>query len=203
MERLAALIVAYLLGALPFAYWAGKLKGIDIRKHGSGNMGTTNAFRMLGTKLGTVVLLGDVLKGSAAAAIGYWALTPYGLASWGGIGAGLLAMAAHSWNPFFGFRPSGKGVASGFGILVVLMPVVSLLTVSTFILAMLITRYVSLGSVAGATILPIGALIFHEPLPYLLFGLAAFVLVIMRHRTNFQRIFNGTEHRLGQKRSSQ
>lgn len=203
MERYAAFILAYLLGSIPFAYFAGKIKKLDIREHGSGNMGTTNAFRLLGTKLGVAVLVGDVCKGAAAAALGYWILEPSGYGSWGGIAGGLLAMAGHSWNPFFGFRPSGKGVASGFGILVILMPEVSLLSVSLFVLMIVLTRYVSLGSLVGALSVPIAAILWGEPLAYQLFGFAAAALVVFRHWANFQRILNGTEHRFGEKKNSQ
>jgi len=112
-------------------------------------------------------------------------------------------MAAHSWNPFFGFRPSGKGVAAGFGILIVLMPEVSLLSVSLFVLMIVLTRYVSLGSVVGAITVPVAAIIWREPVAYLLFGFAAAALVLVRHRANLQRILNGTENRFGEKGSSQ
>lgn len=145
MLRYAIFILAYFLGAIPFAYFAGLLKGIDVRHHGSGNVGTTNAFRLLGVKLGIAVLLGDFMKGALSAGLGY---SFFG--AWGGIAGGLLAMAGHSWNPFFGFRPSGKGVAAGFGIITVLMPKIMLLAVGLFIVIVWATRYVSLGSIIAA-----------------------------------------------------
>jgi len=101
MSRYLIFILAYFLGAIPSAYLAGQLKGIDVRRHGSGNIGTTNAFRLLGVKLGILVLLGDFMKGAMAASLGFWS---YG--AWGGMIGGFLAMAGHSWNPLFGFRPS-------------------------------------------------------------------------------------------------
>lgn len=188
-------MIAYLLGAIPFAYLAGSYKGIDVRKHGSGNMGTTNAFRLLGAKMGILVLLGDALKGSLAAFLGEMFFGP-----WGGIAAGLLAMAGHSWNPFFGFKPSGKGVASGFGIIIVLMPIESLIAIILFILVVFFTRYVSMGSVVGA--LSVGILVFvlKEPLAYKVFGVVAVSVVILRHRTNMLRVINGTENRFNLKK---
>lgn len=191
MERYAIFIIAYLLGAIPFAYFAGRYKGIDVRKHGSGNIGTTNAFRLLGVKLGIMVLLGDALKGALAA----WLGLVFG--PWGGIIGGLLAMAGHSWNPFFGFKPSGKGVASGFGIILVLMPEVTLIAATLFVLVVFFTRYVSMGSVVGALAVGISVFLFQEPLAYKFFGVIAATVVVLRHRTNFQRVLNGTENRFG------
>lgn len=195
MPRYLIFILAYCLGAIPFAYLAGQLKGIDVRRHGSGNIGTTNAFRLLGAKLGILVLLGDFLKGATAAALGFWA---YG--AWGGIIGGFLAMAGHSWNPLFGFRPSGKGVASGFGIITVLMPKVMFLAITLFLLVVWITRYVSMGSVVGALTVGIAVFAFPEPLAYRVFGLVAALAVIALHRGNFKRVLNGTEHRFGDKK---
>ncbi|MCL6616015.1 MAG: glycerol-3-phosphate acyltransferase, partial [Anoxybacillus ayderensis] len=164
------------------------MKGIDVRHHGSGNIGTTNAFRLLGVKLGIVVLLGDFLKGATAAALGLWA---YG--AWGGIIGGFLAMAAHNWNPLFRFRPSGKGVAAGFGVITVLMPKVMFLAIAMFLLVVWMTRYVSMGSVVGALMVAIGVFIFQEPLAYRIFGLVAASAVIILHRGNFKRVWQGTE----------
>ncbi|HUX47428.1 MAG TPA: glycerol-3-phosphate 1-O-acyltransferase PlsY [Desulfosporosinus sp.] len=188
-------ILAYCLGAIPFAYLAGQLKGIDVRHHGSGNIGTTNAFRLLGVKLGILVLLGDFLKGAIAAALGFWA---YG--AWGGIIGGFLVMAGHSWNPLFGFRPSGKGVAAGFGIITVLMPKVMFLAIAMFLLVVWITRYVSMGSVVGALTVAITVFVFPEPFAYRVFGLVAASAVIALHRGNINRVLQGTEHRFGDKK---
>ena len=195
MPRYLIFILAYCLGAIPFAYLAGQLKGIDVRRHGSGNIGTTNAFRLLGVKLGSLVLLGDFLKGAMAATFGFWA---YG--AWGGIIGGFLAMAGHSWNPLFGFRPSGKGVAAGFGIITVLMPKVMFLAIAVFLLVVWITRYVSMASVVGALTVAIAVFVFPEPFAYRVFGLVAASVVIALHRGNFKRVLQGTEHRFGDKK---
>jgi len=187
MPRYLIFILAYSLGAIPFAYLAGQLKGIDVRRHGSGNIGTTNAFRLLGVKLGILVLLGDFLKGALAAFLGYWAYGP-----WGG-------MTAHSWNPLFKFRPSGKGVAAGFGIITVLMPKVMFVAIALFLLVVVITRFVSMGSVVGALAVAITVFVFQEPFAYRVFGLVAASAVIYLHRSNIKRVINGTEHRFGDK----
>jgi len=195
MSRYLIFILTYFLGAIPFAYLAGLLKGIDVRRHGSGNIGTTNAFRLLGVKFGILVLIGDALKGALSAMLGYWALGP-----WGGIVGGLLAMAAHSWNPFFGFRPSGKGVAAAFGIITVLMPKVMVVAIGLFLLVVGITRYVSMGSVVGALTVAITVFIFPEPLANKFFAVVGASAVIYLHRSNIQRVLNGTERRFGEKK---
>ncbi|MDR3602870.1 MAG: glycerol-3-phosphate 1-O-acyltransferase PlsY [Desulfosporosinus sp.] len=195
MPRYLIFILTYLLGAIPFAYLVGQLKGIDVRRHGSGNIGTTNAFRLLGVKLGILVLLGDASKGALSALLGYWAFGP-----WGGIIGGLLAMAGHSWNPLFGFRPSGKGVAAGFGIIIVLMPKVMVIAIVLFLLVVGTTRYVSMGSVVGALTVAIAVFVFPEPMAYKFFGLVGASIVLVLHRANFQRVLHGTERRFGEKK---
>src|SRR5690554_2211660 len=195
MWTYAIFLGAYLLGAIPFAYFAGRFKGIDVRQHGSGNVGTTNAFRLLGVKMGVLVLVGDALKGALAALIGYWAF-----GAWGGILGGLLAMVGHSWKPYFGFKPSGKGVSSVFGIILVLMPKITLIALLLFILVVALSRYVSLGSVLAALSVGIMVFLFQEPLAYKVFAVLAVSVVIFRHKSNMQRILNGTENRLQFKR---
>ncbi|HWQ72360.1 MAG TPA: glycerol-3-phosphate 1-O-acyltransferase PlsY [Desulfitobacteriaceae bacterium] len=199
MGKYAVFLLAYLLGAIPFAYFAGRLKNIDIRKHGSGNIGTTNAFRLLGAKLGIAVLLGDILKGVLAAGLADYFFVAW--SGWGGVAGGLLAMAGHSWNPFFGFRPSGKGVATGCGVMLVLMPEVTLIAALVFAAVVYVSRYVSLGSLTGALAVAVCVLIFREPFAYMFFGLVAAVVIIIRHHTNIQRLWNGTENRIGEKRT--
>ncbi|HWQ43134.1 MAG TPA: glycerol-3-phosphate 1-O-acyltransferase PlsY [Desulfosporosinus sp.] len=197
MSRYLIFILAYCLGAVPFAYLAGLFKGIDVRKHGSGNIGTTNAFRLLGVKLGILVLLGDACKGALAAYLGLWLFGP-----WGGIVGGLLAMAGHNWNPLFGFRPSGKGVAAGFGVITVLMPKIMVLAIALFLLVVWTTRYVSMGSVVAALTVAVTVFIFPEPLAYRVFGLLGAFFVLVLHRANFQRVLKGTEHKFGEKKIS-
>lgn len=195
MGRYVIFLITYILGAIPFAYFAGRIKKIDVRKQGSGNIGTTNAFRLLGVKWGIAVLLGDALKGALAAGLGYSFFGP-----WGGIIGGLLAMIGHSWNPFFGFKPSGKGVATGFGTILVLMPPITLLAAVLFVAVVFFTRYVSMGSVVGTLTLLVCVFIFQEPTAYRVFAVIASVLVVLRHRTNFQRVLKGTENRFGEKK---
>jgi len=196
--HLLIFVIAYLLGTIPFAFLAGKLKNIDLREHGSGNMGATNAYRILGKKWGIFVLLGDAVKGGLAAYIG---LSFYG--PWGGVAGGLLAMLGHSFNPYFGFKPSGKGVASGLGIICVLMPRETIAALIVFILVVAITRYVSLGSLTGSLTVLITVFFFEEPPANIFFTVIAVSLVIWLHRKNIERIIQGTEPKFGKKNTEE
>lgn len=190
MLKYVIFVLAYLAGAIPFAYFAGTVKQVDVRKGGSGNIGATNAFRLLGPKLGLAVLAGDSLKGALAAWSCYYFWGP-----WGGLVGGMLAIAGHSWNPFFGFRPTGKGAATGLGILIALMPKIALIVTSVFVLVVATTRFVSAGSMAGAMMTMASSLLFPLPLPYRLFSLVVASLVLLRHRANLKRIIMGIEPR--------
>jgi glycerol-3-phosphate acyltransferase PlsY len=194
--KLLIFLVAYLLGTIPSAYLAGKIKKVDVRKLGSGNIGATNAYRLLGKKWGIAVLAVDAIKGGLAAYLGLVFFGP-----WGGLAGGILAMLGHTFNPWFGFKPSGKGVASGFGIICVLMPKVMLVSICVFIVVVAVSRFVSLGSVLGAVTVIIMALAFREELPNIIFALIAVSLIVFRHIGNLKRIINGTEPKFGQKQA--
>jgi len=194
MLRYLVFVIAYLLGTIPSAFLAGKVQGIDIRQHGSGNIGATNAYRLLGKKAGIAVLVVDALKGGLAAYICFVTFGP-----WGGVVGGLLAMIGHSWNPYFGFKPSGKGVATGLGVLTILMPKVMLAAIIVFVLTVIGTRYVSLGSMLGALTALIGSFVFEVAIAYKIFALIGATIVLVRHRANMLRILNGTEPKFGQK----
>lgn len=191
MLKYGTLLLAYFLGAIPFAYLAGRLKQVDVRAQGSGNVGTTNAFRLLGVKYGVAVLLGDVLKGVLATAICLSYLGP-----WGAVGGGILAIIGHTRNPFFRFKPTGKGVATGFGVILVLVPKISVVAIVVFVLAVLLTRYVSLASTLGVVTAVILTIFSSTPLPYKLFIFAASALILVRHRGNYQRLLKGIEPKL-------
>ncbi len=190
---------AFLLGAIPFGFLAGKMKGIDLRQHGSGNIGATNTLRVLGTGPGIIVLLLDVLKGYLPVLLARrLGLSPSPeLSAWWEVGAGLLAILGHTFSPFLGFR-GGKGVATSLGVLIGLSPQIAALTVVAFLLVVLVTRFVSLGSLVGAVV---EAVLFFAlpgyPLAYRLLGLLAAFFVILRHQENIKRLLSGTESRVG------
>lgn len=183
-------LFSFVLGSIPSAFWAGKVKGIDIREHGSGNVGATNAYRVLGAKVGVLVLLADGLKGAAAAYLGL----QYG-GDLLGIAAGITAMFGHSFSPFVGFK-GGKGVATGAGMIFGLFPMIGLVCVGIFIIVVGLTRYVSLGSILVACLLPVLLYLWGESLEMRLFGLVIAIFVTIRHLPNIKRLLKGQENKI-------
>lgn len=196
MTTFIILLVGFLLGSIPFGLLAGKyLKGIDIRKYGSGNIGTTNAFRILGPQGGAMVLAGDILKGVFAVLLGR-AFGGDGLA----VMAGLAAVAGHNWSIFLNFK-GGRGVATGAGVILALVPGVVLSLLVIWAAVLLLTRYVSLASIVAAFLTPFFMWAFTHSWTYLLFGLLAAAFVIYKHQPNIKRLRDGTEPRIGEGRA--
>ncbi len=204
-------LVAYLLGSVPTGYMAGRLlQGIDLREHGSGSTGATNVLRTLGKGPALLVLLIDTLKGVLAIAGGNWAialaanhhLVPSAVqldlwCPWVLAGAGLAALIGHSKSIWLGFT-GGKSVGTGLGVLLAMCWQVGLGTLLVFGVVLVLSRTVSVGSLAGAVIVSILMLLLDQPLPYQLFAVAGSLYVIWRHRSNIERLLAGTEPRLGQ-----
>lgn len=194
MLRYLIFILAYLLGTIPSAYLAGMVKKIDVRKHGSGNMGATNSFRILGPLWGILVLAADALKGGLAAYLCYLVFGP-----WGGIIGGLLAIFGHSFNPFFGLKRTGKGAACGLGVLLILVPKVTLVAVIIFVLVAFISRYISLASISAAISVIITVFVFDVDLPYKVLGVIGATVIVLLHQSNIRRLLSGTEAKFGKK----
>lgn len=192
--RYLIFILAYLLGTIPSAYLAGRYKKIDVRQSGSGNMGATNSFRVLGPLWGILVLAADAVKGGLAA---YFCFIVFG--PWGGIIGGLLAMLGHSFNPFFGFSRTGKGAACGLGVIFVLVPKVTIVAVIVFVLVAFISRYISLASIIAAISVIISVFAFDVDLPYKVLGFLGAAVVITLHQSNIKRLLKGTEAKFGKK----
>jgi glycerol-3-phosphate acyltransferase PlsY len=198
---------AFLLGSIPTGYLVARAKGIDIRQHGSGNIGATNVFRTLGKPLGVLVFFLDALKGFAAVAVAS-ALAPAtgDTGTWAGIVAAVSAIAGHNYTPWLGFR-GGKGIATSAGVLLALMPLAVLAIAIVWFLVFQISRYVSVASIAAAAALPVAiAAFWHYGLggnaSLLGFALLISLLAIWRHRSNIQRLMNGTESRFHRKTAS-
>ncbi|MBS3886794.1 MAG: glycerol-3-phosphate 1-O-acyltransferase PlsY [Dethiobacter sp.] len=197
MNIIVALLASYLIGSLSFGYMAGKLlRGIDIRQYGSGNTGTTNIQRTLGTGPAIIVLLLDVAKGLAAVLLAR-ALT--GVPSVEML-AGVLAVLGHNWPLFHRFK-GGRGIATSIGVLLGLAWQVLLIAVAVGVTIIAVTRYVSLGSIIGVILVPILMVVFDLPALHILFGAVLAVFAVWRHRQNISRLLAGTENKLGGKAS--
>jgi glycerol-3-phosphate acyltransferase PlsY len=199
-----AALIAYLLGSIPTGYLAGKMRGIDIRQSGSGNIGATNVFRVLGKPAGIVVLILDGLKGYAACAwvadlVMRWFPTHAGEGDALRITAGLAAILGHNFTCWLKFR-GGKGIATSAGVLAALVPGALIITLCLWILVFALTRYVSLASISGSFALPFATwLTTRHNLSLTLMTGAMAALAIYKHRSNIQRLMHGTEHRFGSK----
>lgn len=201
MHWALALLVAYASGSLPFAYLAGKAKGVDLRTQGSGNLGATNVFRVLGWKIGITVFLADALKGALPVLL----LPPHIIGAtnptlWA-IGCGVAAIAGHVRPLFLGFRKGGKGVATAAGVFFALAPLPMLATFLVFGTVLFLSGYVSLGSLASAVVLP-ALLLFTQGSGSPLFAVSLLIaaFVFWTHRANIGRLRRGEEHRFGKRR---
>ncbi len=209
----AVVIIGYLLGSIPFGVLISKrFARVDVRDYGSGKMGATNVLRVAGRKAAALVVFSDLLKGVLAVLTawllfwgGQWVVVGSGgwwLVRIAPILAALAAMAGHTWPVFLKFR-GGRGVATFFGGLAALSPVVALFGGQILLLSAGLTRYASLGSIAGAVgayaiLLPLT--IFNGyPIEYQLYTLVGTIAIIVTHRDNIIRLFAGTERRLGEK----
>lgn len=197
-------LVAYLIGSVPTGYLVARARGVDIRSHGSGNIGATNVLRVLGKPAGILVLVLDALKGATAVL-----LAPGIFASWVSpeeadlylpLVAGIGAILGHNYTCWLRFK-GGKGVATSGGVLAALVPLAFLITLATWILVIAISRYVSLGSVIAAAVLPFATAFTHARTqahwPLLALTAVIGLLVIWSHRANILRLRAGTESRLG------
>jgi glycerol-3-phosphate acyltransferase PlsY len=192
MNILLALLLAYLLGAIPFGYILVRLTtGEDVRATGSGNIGATNVLRTTGRAAGVVTLLLDIGKGFAAVWLASRLTEESAL--WMSCAA-LAVMAGHTYPVFLGFK-GGKAVASWVGAFLCLAPAALAATLVVFVVTVAASKYVSLGSVLAAGLLPLAVwLISHPPLPVVAAALVAGVFIIWRHKLNLERIHAGHEH---------
>lgn len=193
-----SLAVAYLAGGVPFGVVVSRAYKVDITKEGSGNTGATNVFRSLGWWPALVVVLGDVTKGAAPAALAIW--LSVGWQQWHSdllvITVGVAAMAGHMYSPYFKLR-GGKGVATGAGVILALMPWVFLTLLAVFIVLVAVTRLVSLASLTIALALPVMIWAYYPDRPVLLlFAAGAVPLVYWAHRTNIVRLVRREEPRV-------
>ncbi len=197
MSDALAIVAAYLIGAVPTGFLVARAFGVgDIRRHGSGNIGATNVLRAAGWVPALLTLVLDIAKGYGAVWLG--ALLAGGAP---GIAAcALAAVVGNCWSVFLRFR-GGKGVATGLGALLALVPWAVVPAIPVWLAIALTTRYVSLGSILAAACVPFGALVFRYPAPFIGASFAVAALIVARHHENISRLLSGTERRLGERRS--
>ena len=206
LAYIAVAVAAYLLGSIPTGFLVAKARGIDIRSVGSGNIGATNTMRVLGKPAGIFVLLMDVLKGFLAVVllsflVGFWL-------SQGKRGnydeeivyrlpliAGIFAVLGHNYTCWLKFK-GGKGIATTTGVYLALAPWAVLIGLVVFLLAVLVTRYISVGSIAAAVALPVAICLTQNGLLLDVVSIALGLLAIYKHKSNIQRLRNGTENRI-------
>jgi len=197
IQLILSAIAGYLLGSLNSSLIVGKIYGVDVRKHGSGNAGTTNTLRTLGKKAALFVLLGDMAKGILAYAAGYFI---YG-GQLGGMLAGTAAIFGHVWPVFFNFK-GGKGVLTSLAVLLMIDWPIALELLGVFAVILLITRYVSLGSIIAALFFPIVAVILGKNVETIILSGIIAVLIIVKHHTNIKRLLDGTESKISFRKKS-
>jgi acyl phosphate:glycerol-3-phosphate acyltransferase len=213
LKYAAIAVIAYLLGSIPFGLIIGKkMANVDIRKMGSGNIGATNVFRVLGWKCGLLTAIFDLAKAAGSVLLGMLIIgtDPFIVAGWdihvqvAQVIASLVVMVGHNWSVYIGFK-GGKGVACFIGGLLVINWFVAVVGIVVGGIVILITRYVSLGSMLGAVgilcaFVALTLLAIMAPV-YLIYGLLAVALIIYQHRSNILRLQSGTESKIGDKKS--
>ena len=191
MTFFCLIILSYFFGAIPSGVWIGKIfKNIDVRDYGSKNSGATNSYRVLGAKLGIAVLIIDVLKGF----IPLYIASKFNLKYNDLVILGLVAILAHTFSYFISFK-GGKGVATSLGVFLFLAPVITLILLVIFILVVYFTKYISLGSITAAFLLPIFTFFTHRDTYLFTLSVVIAIFVIYRHKTNISRLLSGTENK--------
>jgi glycerol-3-phosphate acyltransferase PlsY len=201
MSEVLLIILSYFIGSIPTAVWVSRhFFGVDIRDYGSGNAGATNTYRVLGSKWGTLVMIVDVLKGVLATSL--YILIPYYMTDeWDRtnfmVGLGLAAVLGHIFPIFASFK-GGKGVATLFGMVIAIQPIVAVLCMGVFLLVLYLTRFVSLSSILASVAFAIFILFIYnekEPL-YRVFSISVALMVILTHQKNINRLLKGTESKV-------
>lgn len=203
MPAVVGILFAYLLGGIPAAYLAGRLsKGIDLREHGSGNLGATNVYRVLGAKAAIPVFAFDIAKGAAAVLLLPRLTSSPEVALWALV-YGLAAIVGHMRSPYLLWSSGGKGVATALGVFGALVPWATLAALAAWLAVFALSRFVSLASLASAVVLPAAVAIFDGVRsPVFALSVVVSLAVFWTHRANIDRLLHGQEHRVGHGRSA-
>jgi len=196
MKIVLVIVICYLLGSIPFGYIVGRLfKKIDIREYGSGNIGATNAFRILGPALASLVLIGDISKGIFSIyLVRFLNIDTLSIL----VIAGIAVICGHDWSVFLKFK-GGKGVATTFGVIFSFNSVISILAVTVWGMVLIFTKYASLSSILSLTSVSIFMMLFKQPYEYIIFSLAILILTIFKHKDNIKRLRLGKERKIGER----
>lgn len=192
LSYIIVILCSYIIGSIPSGLILGKaFWNVDLREHGSKNIGATNAWRTLGKLPGFIVFVADLLKGMIGVYLGMLLVGT----STAMIIGGIVAIIGHSLSLFLKFK-GGKGVATGLGVIIMLMPTVSAIVFIIWLVIVMISKYVSLASIIAAICVPIFAFILGMPFEFVAFGVVAALFVIYRHKSNIGRLMNGTENKI-------
>jgi len=196
MKVAIIIIGCYLLGSIPFGYMVAKLfKKVDIRELGSGNIGATNVFRLLGPSLASIVLIGDIGKGILSIylvrILGIDNLLILTI-------AGLAVICGHDWSLFLGFK-GGKGIATTLGVVFAFNPIISILTVIVWGIVIILTRYASLSSIFAVISILVFTILLKQPYEYIMFSTIVMILGIFKHKDNIERLKSKKERKIGEK----
>ncbi|MHB8058725.1 MAG: glycerol-3-phosphate 1-O-acyltransferase PlsY [Desulfuromonadaceae bacterium] len=190
MALVVVVVAAYLTGSIPTGLLLGKAYGIDVRKEGSGNIGATNLYRTVGRKVGIITLVCDCLKGLLPVVLVTFSTLPPEFAAW----VGLSAFCGHVFSVFLRFK-GGKGVATALGVFLALAPLAVAIAIVLFAVLMFIWRYVSLGSIAAAAVMPLAVFLLGESSAVTTVTFIIALIVIARHHENIKRLLSGSENK--------
>jgi glycerol-3-phosphate acyltransferase PlsY len=195
MKNILFMILSFILGSIPFGIIIAKARGVDLKRVGSGNIGATNVLRSLGKGPAVFTLLGDILKGSIAVAIGkYFGLEPIYVGL-----AGISAILGHNFSLFLGFK-GGKGVATSIGVLIVYTPKVAFFTLLIWFIVVFFTKYSSLGAIVSFGLLPVNIILFDfADKAKVVTAILIALFILGRHNDNIRRLIKGTERKIGQR----
>ena len=187
-------VISFILGSIPFGIIIAKVKGVDLKRVGSGNIGATNVFRSIGTFPAVLTLLGDILKGTLAVSTGrYFGVGPL----YEGL-MGVSAILGHNFSLFLGFK-GGKGVATSLGVLIIYTPRVAFFTFIIWLVTVFFTKYSSLGAIVSFALLPANIILFDYDKTKLLITILISLFILIRHKDNIKRLINGSEKKIGQR----
>lgn len=193
MMQILLILLSYLIGSIPFGYLVGKYgKKIDIREYGSGNIGASNIFRVLGVKYALIVLIGDCLKGLLAVLLAKYIISEQILFY---LIIGISAIVGHNWSIFLKLK-GGKGIATTYGVVLAFYPLIAIISALIWGIIVLKTRFASLGSIVSVFFITLLSFLFTTPFEFRLFTIVIFVFALLRHSTNIHRLIDKKENKI-------